>query len=67
MKKEKESKLVLIPQVRVLLALKELAIAADDVVTEFEKETTTCGPDLADSIRVLLKPALLYARWALKK
>lgn len=48
-----------------VLALILLADNAEGVVKEFEKGAT-CGPDLADEIRIFLKPAILNAKSALK-
>ena len=44
---------------RYLYAIAELITAAQDVIEQFELTLLPVGPDLADSIRVFLKPALL--------
>ncbi len=46
-------------------ALLTLIRAAEDVAIQYE--TATCGPDLADSIRVFLIPALRQAKFAVKE
>ena len=39
-------------------ALNAVAEAAQDVLEQFDKSVIRVGPDLADSLRVFLKPAL---------
>lgn len=44
------------------VALRTLIRAAEDVALQYE--TATCGPDLSDSIRVFLIPAMKQAKHA---